>query len=104
MDKNPSKPVPKSLPPAASMARGAAPKLRQDDGLLGSSIFGPTEAPAEPVEPASAAKPAPALKLVVHGLKPIERQLLEGLVKVSQRRTPRLEILETRQATDADVI
>jgi twitching motility two-component system response regulator PilG len=38
------------------------------------------------------------------GLKPMERQLLEGLVKVSQRRTPRLEILESKQATDADVI
>jgi twitching motility two-component system response regulator PilG len=41
---------------------------------------------------------------VVKGLKPIERQLLEGLVKVSQRRTPRLEILPGKQATDADVI
>jgi two-component system, cell cycle response regulator len=75
-----------------------------DDRLLGSSIFGPDEpAPRKPPAPI-ADKPAPSLKLVVKGLKQIERQLLEGLVKVSQRRTPRLEILESKQATDADVI
>jgi twitching motility two-component system response regulator PilG len=75
-----------------------------DDRLLGSSIFGPDEpAPRKPPAPAPG-KPAPSLKLVVKGLKQIERQLLEGLVKVSQRRTPRLEILESKQATDADVI
>ncbi len=74
------------------------------DDLLGSSIFGPAEsAPQAPIARV-AAKPAPALKLVVKGLKQIERQLLEGLVKVSQRRTPRLEILADKQATDADVI
>jgi two-component system cell cycle response regulator len=75
-----------------------------DDRLLGSSIFGPDEpAPRTPPAPVPG-KPAPSLKLVVKGLKQIERQLLEGLVKVSQRRTPRLEILESKQATDADVI
>jgi two-component system, cell cycle response regulator len=46
----------------------------------------------------------PALKLAVKGLKPIERQLLEGLVKVSQRRTPRLEILDDARARAADVV
>ena len=51
-----------------------------------------------------AAEPAAALKLAVKGLKPIERQLLEGLVKVSQRRTPRLEILDDAQARQADVV
>lgn len=74
------------------------------DQLLGSSIFGPDDpAPRTPPAPA-AGLPAPSLKLVVKGLKQIERQLLEGLVKVSQRRTPRLEILESKQATEADVI
>lgn len=46
----------------------------------------------------------PALKLAVKGLKPGERQLLEGLVKVSQRRTPRLEILDDSLARSADVV
>lgn len=58
---------------------------------------------------AAAASPAlqqatPALKLAVKGLKPGERQLLEGLVKVSQRRTPRLEILDDSLARSADVV
>lgn len=87
---------------------GSPSQPHPDDELLHPSIFGPevrppVRAPVSPVPPA-AAKPAPSLKLVVKGLKPIERQLLEGLVKVSQRRTPRLEILSSKQATDADVI
>ena len=49
-------------------------------------------------------QPTPALKLAVKGLKPGERQLLEGLVKVSQRRTPRLEILDDSLARTADVV
>lgn len=75
-----------------------------DDALLGSSIFGPTQAPPAVFAPRAVAKPGPSLKLVVKGLKPTERQLLEGLVRVSQRRTPRLEILPGNLATDADVI
>jgi len=49
-------------------------------------------------------QPTPALKLAVKGLKPGERQLLEGLVKVSQRRTPRLEILDDSLVRTADVV
>lgn len=49
-------------------------------------------------------QPTPALKLAVKGLKPGERLLLEGLVKVSQRRTPRLEILDDSLARTADVV
>jgi len=85
-----------------SNAREAA-SLRQDDPLLHSSIFGgltPAKAPAA----APPAEPAATLKLAVKGLTTIERVLLEGLVKVSQRRTPRLEILEDAQAREADAV
>ena len=74
------------------------------DQLMGSSIFGPADPEPPTLPPAVAARVVPALRLVVQGLKAVERQLLEGLVKVSQRRTPRLEILESSQAAEADVI
>ena len=87
-----------------SLKPGRAGRQNGHGQLLGSSIFGPLDPePAAPA-PAVSAKIAPALKLVVQGLKPVERQLLEGLVKVSQRRTPRLEILESERAAEADVI
>jgi CheY-like chemotaxis protein len=103
MDNNPSKPAAK-LPSALGYKTRDAAGQSADDRLLSPSIFGPS-APAPGVfAPRAPVKAAPSLKLVVKGLKPIERQLLEGLVKVSQRRTPRLEILSSTQATDADVI
>jgi len=78
------------------------------DLLLGGVIFEPVPARAPqavPVAPAQhAAEAAPVLRLAVKGLKPIERQLLEGLVKVSQRRNPRLAILNDALAREADVI
>lgn len=46
----------------------------------------------------------PALKLLVRGLERDERQLLDGLVRVSLRRSPRLEILEEHDAGRADVV
>jgi two-component system, cell cycle response regulator len=80
-----------------------------DDFLLGGAIFG-----AAPVAPAwhgtshDAGAPGtqaiPALRLAVKGLKPVERQLLQELVKVSQRRTPRLEIVDEQRAREADVV
>jgi twitching motility two-component system response regulator PilG len=103
MENNPSNAAAKSPDKPGSTSCSAAPQC-QDDGLLASSIFGPSAPAPEAFAARLPAKPAPALKLVVKGLKPIERQLLEGLVKVSQRRTPRLEILASSQATDADVI
>ena len=98
---------------AAAAPAGAAQPARDDeiggmdDRLLRPSIFGGT-APAapQPAPPAPAphTEPAPTLKLFVKGLKSGERQLLEGLVKVSQRRTPRLELLDDTQARMADVV
>lgn len=82
------------------------------DLLLGGVIFEPAPAPPRasqpqplaPVPSHAAAEAAPVLRLAVKGLKPIERQLLEGLVKVSQRRNPRLAILDDALAREADVI
>lgn len=47
---------------------------------------------------------APTLKLFVRGLESDERQLLDGLVRVSLRRSPRLEILNEQDAARADVV
>jgi two-component system, cell cycle response regulator len=91
-------------PASARLKPAGAAGQSGHDQLMGSSVFGPLDPePAQPA-PAVADQIAPALKLIVHGLSSIERQLLEGLVRVSQRRTPRLEILESKQATEADVI
>jgi twitching motility two-component system response regulator PilG len=46
----------------------------------------------------------PTLKLLVRGLERDERQLLDGLVRVSLRRSPRLEILEEKDALGANVV
>lgn len=46
----------------------------------------------------------PTLKLFVRGLERDERQLLDGLVRVSLRRSPRLEILAEGDAGAADVV
>jgi two-component system cell cycle response regulator len=102
MDNNPSNPAAK-LPDPLGSALSDPPCGRSDDALLRPSIFGPSDALPR-FAARTPAKLAPALKLVVKGLKPIERQLLEGLVKVSQRRTPRLEILDPKQAAEADVV
>lgn len=93
--------VPRALPHAARDDDSSAPS---DDRLLRPSIFGPDATSPRTPPAAAAPQPAPALKLAVKGLKPIERQLLEGLVKVSQRRTPRLEILDDTRARTADVV
>src|SRR5215208_660897 len=103
MDNNPSKPAAK-LPNALGYKPRDAATERPDDRLLSPSIFGPSSPAPGAFAPRAQVNASPSLKLVVKGLKPIERQLLEGLVKVSQRRTPRLEILSSTQATDADVI
>ena len=91
-----------SVDPTRATALEAIP--RQDDPLLHPSIFGPDLTPSKAPRAVPVAEPVATLKLAVKGLKPIERQLLEGLVKVSQRRTPRLEILDDAQARDADAV
>jgi two-component system, cell cycle response regulator len=63
----------------------------------------PTVASAPAVVPVEA-EPTGALKLVVMGLKPMERQLLGGIVRVSQRRSPRLALVDDIDAAQADVV
>ncbi|MDP3760585.1 MAG: response regulator [Ramlibacter sp.] len=98
---------PRGWPQAMSPASDRA--AQPDDRLLRPSIFGPNatataSAPAAAPAATVTAPAAPALKLFVKGLKPMERQLLEGLVKVSQRRTPRLELMDDARARAADVV
>ena len=56
-----------------------------------------------PLESASA-DTVQTLKLMAIGLTAMEQRLLEGTVKVSQRRNPRLVMLNADQAMDADVL
>jgi len=106
MNNNPSTAAGGPAGAAQAASLGNDPAAHADDRLLRPSIFGPlaTLRPPTALTAVQAAQSAPALKLAVKGLKPGERQLLEGLVKVSQRRTPRLEILDDTQARSADVI
>lgn len=46
----------------------------------------------------------PVLKIYTCGLERDERQLLDGLVRVSLRRSPRLQVLDEREAAQADVL
>ena len=46
----------------------------------------------------------PPLTLSVRGFSKMERQLLNGTVKLSQRRNPRLELLDDADVRRADVI
>ena len=53
---------------------------------------------------AAPAADVPVLKLFAIGLKSTERLLLDGTVRVWQRRTPRLDLLPDAHAADADVV
>ncbi len=55
-------------------------------------------------EPSPSPSPSPSVKLLVKGFRSMELRLLDGTVKVSQRRTPRLELLTDDQARAADVV
>lgn len=77
---------------------------RPDEPLMHDSIFADLPEDPEPPPAPAASAPAEFVKLAVLGLRPVERQLLEGVVKVSQRRTPRLQVLNENQARDADVV
>ena len=50
------------------------------------------------------AAPVPALQLLVMGFDPIEQRLLQGTVRLSQRRSPRLVLLDESAAESADVV
>src|SRR5437870_1987955 len=46
----------------------------------------------------------PALRLLVKGFSVMEHRLLEGTVKLSQRRSPRLHLLDDAAAESADIV
>jgi len=46
----------------------------------------------------------PALRLLVKGFSLMEQSLLQGTVKLSQRRSPRLDLLEDAAAESADIL
>jgi two-component system, cell cycle response regulator len=69
--------------------------------LIPQMSFDPTNAkPAQLVHEAK----AETLKLFVRGFAVDELKLLEGLVRVSQRRSPRLELLDFHNSKSADVV
>jgi twitching motility two-component system response regulator PilG len=57
-----------------------------------------------PISSLDPAPEPPALKLFVKGFRTMERQLLNGFIMVSRRRTPRLELLSDDQDRLADVV
>jgi two-component system, cell cycle response regulator len=96
----------RSAPGVVDITQPSGTVPLSDDDLLGGELFGAAPVVRAPPPPgaAHAADDLPPLRIAVQGLKPIERQLLHGLVKVSQRRTPRLEIVDDRRAREADVV
>lgn len=65
------------------------------------TVAAPLDASPEFVAPTPV---VPALKLVVRGFSDMERTLLEGTVRLSQRRTPRLQLLADTEVDGADVV
>jgi len=53
---------------------------------------------------AAPAADAPVVKLLVKGFNAMERRLLEGTVKLSQRKAPRIDLVGETDAEDADVV
>ena len=78
-----------------------------DEWLLGPSVFGDLDDTVSAVAPPKPSPPVvgvPLLRLAVMGLDANERELLESIIKVSQRRTPRLHLLSEVHARQADVL
>lgn len=67
--------------------------------------FGPEPDPAR--EPATGSRPVPlqsTLRLLVQGFSPAERELIQGIVALTQRRSLRLELVRTEAVETAEVI
>lgn len=63
----------------------------------------PDPAPAPQPLPRKSA-PAPGVKVLVLGFSPAERKLLDGVVALSRRRTPVIELLEPEALEAAHVV
>jgi two-component system, cell cycle response regulator len=94
----------RSAPGVVDITAPSRPAPLDVDVLLGGDVFGATADTPHPAPATGAADGVPALRIAVKGLKSMERDLLRELVKVSQRRTPRLEIVEERRVREADVV
>ncbi len=67
--------------------------------------FGSEPDPAR--EPAPGSRPVPlqsTLRLLVQGFSPAERELIQGIVALTQRRSLRLELVRSEAVDTADVI
>lgn len=67
--------------------------------------IGPESEPEHTAAPVS--RPAPlqsTLRVLVYGFSPAERELIQGIVSLSQRRPLRLELTRSEAADTADVI
>lgn len=62
----------------------------------------PAEAQAPVVAPDII--PGVFLRVLVKGFTPVEHRLLEGAVKLSQRRPPRIDLLDDAHGSEADVV
>jgi len=73
---------------------------RSPDSAFASTLPAPMDLPLLPL----ASAVVPGLRLLVKGFNPMERRLLDGTVKLSQRRSPRLDLLDDAVAETADVV
>jgi two-component system, cell cycle response regulator len=98
--------------PAASVVERLAPSsasVHAPARQRAESASAAAEASAAPAARSAAAdrieaSETPALRLVVRGFSAVERSLLDGTVKLSQRRTPRLALLADADVDSADVV
>lgn len=79
--------------------RRTEPAMQDDPSL---TDFAATLAMALDTQARAAADPV--LKVLVLGLQQSERHVVEGSVKLSQRRTQRLQLVDPRQTTEVDVV
>ncbi|MFN4004038.1 MAG: hypothetical protein ACK4MJ_01000 [Hylemonella sp.] len=63
----------------------------------------PAPAPAPAMPPKKAVEPS-SVKVLVLGFSPAERKLLDGVVALSRRRTPAIELLEPQQLEQAHIV
>jgi two-component system, cell cycle response regulator len=60
--------------------------------------------PPSQMQPAAIRAAVAVLRLLVKGFSPVEHRLLEGTVKLSQRRAPRIDLVSNDEAASADVV
>ena len=93
---------PSVLSPLAKVAKTRAAPLSVSPGL-GSTQRANSALDSSP-ERRAPLRVVVELKVLAVGFKEMERQMLEGIVRVSQRRSPRLVLLTPNQGLDADVV